>query len=47
MPAAMSEPTSVLTFSDLILEVAYKLGIAYYGADGRRGRSGARSTRTI
>jgi hypothetical protein len=30
----MSEPTSVLTFSDLILEVAYKLGIAYYGAAG-------------
>jgi len=30
----MSEPTSTLTFADLILEVAHKLGIAYYGADG-------------
>jgi hypothetical protein len=30
----MSEPTSVLTFSDLIIEVAHKLGIAYYGTDG-------------
>lgn len=28
------EPTSALTFSDLILEVAYKIGVAYYGADG-------------
>lgn len=30
----MSEPTSVLTLSDLIIEVAHKLGIAYYGASG-------------
>ena len=29
----MSEPTSVLTFSDLILEVAHKLGMAYYGVN--------------
>ena len=29
----MAEPTSVLTFSDLILEVAHKLGMAYYGAN--------------
>jgi hypothetical protein len=28
------EPTSAMTFSDLILEVAYKIGCAYYGADG-------------
>lgn len=30
----MSEPTSTLTFNDLILEVAEKLGIAYYGSGG-------------
>lgn len=30
----MAEPTSILTFSDLILEVAKKLGVAYYGAAG-------------
>jgi hypothetical protein len=30
----MSEPTSTLTFNDLILEVAEKLGIAYYGSAG-------------
>ncbi len=30
----MAEPTSALTFSDLILEVAIKLGLAYHGADG-------------
>lgn len=30
----MAEPTSALTFSDLILEVAHKLGVAYYGAAG-------------
>lgn len=30
----MSEPTSILTFSDLIIKVAEKLGIAYYGASG-------------
>lgn len=28
------EPTSRLTFQDLIIEVAYKIGCAYYGADG-------------
>lgn len=28
------EPTSALTFTDLITEVAYKIGCAYYGADG-------------
>lgn len=28
------EPTSALTFEDLILDVARKLGYAYYGADG-------------
>lgn len=28
------EQTSILTFNDLILEVAFKLGVAYYGADG-------------
>lgn len=30
----MAEPTSILTFKDLIIEVARKMGIAYYGADG-------------
>lgn len=30
----MAEPTSILTFRDLIIEVAIKLGVAYYGADG-------------
>jgi len=30
----MAEPTSVLTFRDLIIEVARKIGIAYYGDDG-------------
>lgn len=30
----MAEPTSTLTFSDLILHVAEKLGTAYYGATG-------------
>lgn len=29
-----SQPTSALTFSDLILETAIKMGVAYYGADG-------------
>ena len=28
------EPTSALAFQDLILEVAYKIGCAYYGSDG-------------
>jgi hypothetical protein len=30
----MSEPTSAMTFGDLVLDVAVKLGVAYYGADG-------------
>jgi hypothetical protein len=30
----MSEPTSTLTFRDLVKEVAHKLGIGYYGSDG-------------
>lgn len=30
----MSEPTSTLTFQDLIIELARKIGIAYYGEDG-------------
>ena len=30
----MTEPTSALTFDDLILVVAEQLGVAYYGADG-------------
>lgn len=30
----MSEPTASLSFSDLIIEVAVKLGVAYYGTDG-------------
>ena len=30
-----TEPSSVLTFNDLILEVAYKIGVAYYGSDGQ------------
>lgn len=30
----MAEPTSTLTFGDLILHVAEKLGLAYYGAAG-------------
>jgi hypothetical protein len=29
----MAEPTSVLTFNDLILKVAKKLGLAYFGAN--------------
>ena len=29
-----SEPTSALTFSDLQIEVARKIGVAYYGSDG-------------
>ncbi len=28
------EPTSALDFNDLVTEVAYKIGCAYYGADG-------------
>lgn len=28
------EPTSALTFNDLVTEVAYKAGVAYYGSDG-------------
>lgn len=30
----MAEPTSALTFGDLILEVAIKAGLAYYGENG-------------
>jgi len=30
----VAEPTSILTFNDLILEVARKIGVAYYGSDG-------------
>ncbi len=30
----VTEPTSALDFDDLITEVAYKLGLAYYGSDG-------------
>ena len=30
----MAEPTSILTFKDLIIEVARKLGTAHYGANG-------------
>ena len=30
----MSEPTSSLTFGDLVVEVARKLNVAYYGPDG-------------
>lgn len=30
----MSEPSAALTFEDLILEVATKMGVSYYGADG-------------
>lgn len=30
----MNEPTSALTFKTLILEVARKIGVAYYGANG-------------
>lgn len=30
----IAEPTSVLAFQDLIIEVAYKIGCAYYGSDG-------------
>lgn len=30
----ITEPTSVLAFQDLIIEVAYKIGCAYYGSDG-------------
>lgn len=32
----VAEPTSALAFSDLILEVAYKLGTASYGANGEQ-----------
>ena len=30
----MAEPTSALTFEDLIIETARSIGIAYYGSDG-------------
>ena len=30
----MAEPTSTLTFGDLLIEVARKIGVAYYGAAG-------------
>lgn len=30
----MSEPSAALSFSDLIIEVAVKLGVAHYGTDG-------------
>jgi hypothetical protein len=30
----MAEPTSVLTFKDLIIEVSRKMGTAFYGSDG-------------
>lgn len=30
----ITEPTSALTFNDLVVEVAQKLGMAYYGSDG-------------
>lgn len=30
----MSEPTSALSYGDLIIEIATKLGVAYYGANG-------------
>lgn len=30
----MSEPTSALTYRELIVSVAVKMGVAYYGADG-------------
>lgn len=30
----MSEPTSILTFRDLLIEVSIKLGVAYYGSSG-------------
>lgn len=30
----MAEPTSVLTFAKLLIEVAEKLGVAFYGANG-------------
>ena len=32
--APILEPTSALTFQDLITEVAYKIGVSYYGSDG-------------
>lgn len=32
--APVMEPTSALTFNDLIMEVSYKIGCPYYGADG-------------
>ncbi len=28
------EPTSAMTFGDLVLEVAHEMGVAFYGADG-------------
>lgn len=31
----VTEPSSVLSFNELILEVAYKIGVAYYGSDGQ------------
>jgi hypothetical protein len=31
----IGEPSSALAFSDLIIEVAYKIGCAYYGSDGQ------------
>jgi len=31
----IAEPTSALAFQDLITEVAYKIGCAYYGSDGQ------------
>lgn len=30
----MSEPTSVLTFADLLIDISEKIGCPYYGADG-------------
>lgn len=33
-PLPLTEPDSVLTFEDLITEVAYKIGCSSYGADG-------------
>ena len=31
----IAEPSSALAFQDLIIEVAYKIGCAFYGADGQ------------
>jgi hypothetical protein len=33
-PASASEPTSILTFNDLILEAALEMGVAHFGATG-------------